>query len=193
MFAKQIIRSLGRPVAYTPPGGSVSQSIRAVIVDADESMRFHRDASVISSDASGSVLSSIGPRKGGTIETSNGALFEIYGITAGDVPGLLNLALMRLNLIHAAPLFDFTKPVLRRLGEDVEIDGKTVRAAVNRSGLFESVDEFGSRIEITRTVIAFSENDAPDVDEGSLVLIDGEEKTIEQLIRDGSGLIQGVL
>lgn len=192
VFARSVIRTLGRPVAYTAPGASAVQ-IRVVIKDVDEEMSMRPGLDVISSDATGTVLASDGVQKGGKIEAANGARYEIMGIIPGEVPGLQDLALMRITLFPAAPLFDFSRPVLKALGEEVQINGQTVRVSVNRNGLFQTVDEWENRIEVSRVVVAYRDADAPDTDEGDPVFIDGETRYISQILRDGSGLLQAVL
>lgn len=184
----QFLVSVGRPATYTAPGGSPI-SCRAIIKDVSAELRLARTADLIRSDAVASVDAAINPRRGGIIEVS-GTRYEITGTLRSGAPGLIDLGLIRFDG-EGVEVHDFAPAVLTAWGEPVElIDNhgdapRTVQAMVNRSGLVIEDDGMGNGVETLRYSIALRLSDLGDLGGGSLVRVDGEDRPVLRVMRDG--------
>ena len=188
--ARAILATKGRPAVYTAPGGS-GVSTRAVVRDVDREIRLTRGTDLAASDAVAAVDEALAPRRGATL-ACEGSEYEIAGILRSSVPGLVDLGLVRLKG-PGVEIRDLSGPILRAHGETVEIDGHEVRAAVNRSGLFIEEDKWGNAVEAVRHVVGISLADAEGVRPGSIVRLDGSDRLVMRVLRDGLGMVRVVL
>lgn len=185
-FADNILRRQGRPVSYTPPGGSAIQT-RAKVREVDEQARAPGESGYIAGDAVGFMSDEDTPVRGGVLEVA-GAEYRIDSLLPGSAPGLVDLALTRLSgpAVHGV---DFTAAV-SRLGEPVVIDGADVRAVVNRAGVLLEENELGLPVETRRLVLRVRAADAPSVGMGSLVSVDGRTVRARSVRQRGDGTIE---
>ncbi len=183
--ADHFLQALGRPATYTSPGGS-PVSIRVIVQDTDKEIRSGRTTDLIAAQATASVSASISPRRGGLIEVG-GTQYEIHGLVTSAAPGLTDLALIRLSG-SGVETFDVSEAVLQSMGEPVVIDGVNIVAQVNRSGLLLEEDKYGNAIEVIRNVLGVALADAVAIDEGSIVELDGRDRIVLRVLRDGTGM-----
>jgi hypothetical protein len=186
-FATHLLTSLGRPATYTAPGG-LAVSCRAIIKDVDREIRLSRSSDLVGSDAVASIDASLKPRRGGLL-TIAGTEYEISGLVRSSAPGLVDLGLMRLSGA-GVETFDFSAAVLDAMGEEITIEGRTVRAQVNRSGLLLEEDKWGNGIETIRNVVAISKDDGEGVKAGTILTFDGEDHRVLRVLRDGVSMLR---
>lgn len=183
----QVLQSLGSPAVNTAPGGS-AVPCRAIVNDADKEIRLTRTTDLASSDATASVAASLSPRRGGRL-TCAGSEYEITGLVRSSTPGLIDLGLVRISGA-GIDTYDVGPAVLAAMGEEIIIDGREIRAAVNRSGLLVEEDKWGNKIEMIRNVLGVRLVDAAGISPGSIATFDGRDHLVLRILRDGTGMVR---
>lgn len=180
MISRTILQAQGRPAVYTAPGGS-PVPVRARVTDADARLRLNRTTAMVASQAIGVMSTSDGPIRGGIIE-QDGSAYRIDGLLSSSVSGLVDLTLIRISGSGRDNCLAGVN-ILRR--DVVEIDGRTVRAHVNRSGVMLEENGWGNALEVARRFFSVAIDDAVGVSAGSVAIFEGERLIVLEVVRDG--------
>jgi hypothetical protein len=160
------------------------------IQESDKAFRTSRRDQLIGSDASGVILTDARIRRGGTLETAS-ATYRVDAVMASSVPGLSDLKLERIEGA-AVPVFDATADI--PLDQEIEIqrDGAwvTIEANIMPSVEVEEIGRDGTRIIVSRAMIAVSVADAVGVKAGTAIRLGGAQKAVSQALADGLGMIK---
>eukprot|EP00919_Chromeraceae_sp_WS-2016_P007457 GHVR01017525.1.p1 GENE.GHVR01017525.1~~GHVR01017525.1.p1 ORF type:complete len:182 (-),score=33.70 GHVR01017525.1:357-902(-) len=160
--------------------------LRILVQESDKAFKTSRRDQLIGSDTSGVVLEDARLRRGGTI-TAGGATFRIDAVLPSSVPGLSDLKLERIDGA-AIPVFEADIP----LDDTVELllDGEwvTVDANVNPSVEVEELGRDGTRVIVSRAMVAVRIGDAPGVKAGTAIRVKGRQMTVSQELADGLGM-----
>ena len=183
-FASDLFDSLN-PVPATYADSAGSFALRMAVQELDKAFRLSRRDRLIGSAVTGAVLTDARIRRGGKITTAS-AVFRVDGVHAGSPPGLSDLALERLEGAAAA-VFDMSDVV--PLDEEVEIGGRTIPANVNRSVEIEEVGRDGTRLVVSRIMVAVRALDAFGVKSGDKITFDGRTRSIARAMNGGVGLM----
>ncbi|MCZ4366623.1 head-tail joining protein [Sulfitobacter dubius] len=160
------------------------------IMEADKAFRTSTREQLIGSDASGVILEDIRIRRGGTI-IAGAATYRVDAVMPSSVPGLSDLKLERIEGA-AVPVRDASADL--PLDEEIELqlDGawRTVPAMITPSVEVEEVGRDGTRIIVSRAMIAVRVAEAPGVKAGTAIRFKGKQKAVAQALDDGLAMIK---
>jgi len=180
-----MLRAL-RPLSAQYERGPDAFEVLIAIQEADKAFRTSRRDQLIASEVSGVIEKDSRIRRGGRL-TIGDRVYRIDNVMNSSVPGLSDLALDRIAG-DAVPAIDATGLV--RLDADIELDGLPVKAHVNPSVEVEEVGRDGSRVIVSRMMIAVKAADAASAGPGSFVRVDGRRRAVARVMSDGLGLVK---
>jgi hypothetical protein len=164
--------------------------LRVSILESDKAFLTSSRDQLIGSDASGVILEDVRIRRGGTI-TAGAATYRIDAVMPSSVPGLSDLKLERIEGA-AVPVRDASADL--PLDEEIELqlDGvwHTIDAMITPSVEVEEVGRDGTRIIVSRAMIAVRVADAPGVKAGTAIRFKGKQETVSQPLDDGLAMIK---
>ncbi|GAW36999.1 hypothetical protein RA2_04074 [Roseovarius sp. A-2] len=175
------------PVPATYSRGVDTAELRAAIQEADKAFKTSRRDQLIASDCSGVILRDALVRRGGRLTLTDGTEYRIDRVMNSGVPGLSDLALVRLNGV-ALPVYDASQEI--PLDATVTLDGAEIPAHVNPSVEVEEIGDDGSRVVVSRIMVAIRAEDAAGARPGSVVVVDGEARRAARVMNDGLGMVK---
>lgn len=182
-FAQDFFEALD-PIPATYKRGVDEFDLEIAVQESDKAFRTTKRDALIGSDASGVVLDDARFRRGGLITTSLGQTFRVDDYHLSSIPGLTDLKLDRIEG-DATPVFDATDMV--SLDAEIELDGVTVEAHINRSVEVEEINSAGTRVVVSRMMIAVTAEDGASAKGGSVVRVCGRRKNVVRVMDDGLG------
>lgn len=188
LVARAILATKARPAIYRATANGEPVATRAAIDEAAAKVRAGRSDLVVF-DATATVPEELDPAQGGFIE-QDGSVFAIEDRLESSVPGLLDLGLSRVSgPQHVNDRCGVSRAALATLGEQVIVDGRTVRGVVARRAMVEDAGE--GKVEIDRVIVSVADADAAEV--GAEVIARGRTYRIHEPLPNGRGLTLLVL
>lgn len=175
------------PVVAQYTRGPDTFQVRVAIQESDRAFRTSKRDELIGSDASGVVLTDPMLRRGGRLTIAGGTEYRIDRVMSSPVPGLSDLSLERVAGAER-PVFDASSTV--PLDQEIELNGKPIAAHVNPSVEVEEVGRDGTRVVVSKMMIAIRAADAVGIQTGAAVRIDGRRRAVARVMSDGFGMVK---
>jgi len=164
--------------------------LRVLVQESDKAFRTSRRDQLIGSDASGVVLADARLRRGGTIN-AEGATYRIDAVMPSSVPGLSDIKLERIEG-EAIAVFDASGdiPLDQEIGLQLDGNWLTISANVMPSVEIEEIGRDGTRIIVSRAMIAVRVADVGDVKAGTAIRISGKQQSVSRVLPDGLAMLK---